>query len=131
MATSPSYAATPVAWSGLVGATADTSYTAPTHGVTLGTAGTSGTKITEINIIPVGTVIAGIVNIFLYNGTTYYLWESVTIAAATINTTSAPTKQTYTYDNLVLPSNSWTMVVTNTVVSNESLVLVNAVGASL
>jgi hypothetical protein len=131
MAATPAYAATPVVWSGLVGATADTSFTAPTHGVTIGTGGSSGTKITEIDIIPVGTVVAGLVNIFIYNGTTYYLWESVSIAAGTVNTTTAPVKQTYSYDNLVLPSNSWTMVITNTVTSNESLVLVNALGASL
>lgn len=131
MATSPVYTATPVQWSGLVGATLDTSFTAPTHGVTIGTAGSNGTKIVQIDVIPVGTVVASLVNIFLFNGTTYYLLESVTIAAATVNTTTAPVKQSFTYDNVVLPSNSWTMVITNTVAGNQSLVLVNAFGASL
>lgn len=131
MATAPAYAATPVLWSGLVPATADTSFTAPTNVTTLGTAGASGTKITEINVLPVGTVVAGLVNVFAYDGTNYRLWDSYTIAAGTVNTTTAPVRQVFTYDNLVLPSSSWSLRVTNTVAGNQSLVEVNAVGASL
>ncbi len=134
MATAPQYAIGPVAWTGLVPATADTSWTAPTNKTTLGTAtsagGSTGTKITEIDVIPAGTVVNGLVNIFLYDGTTYHLHESVPIAAATLSTTVGPVKQTYTYDNLVLPS-GWSLVVTTTVSGNVSLVEVNAYGASL
>jgi hypothetical protein len=131
MAAAPAFAATPAAWCGLVPGTADTSFTAPTHVTTLGTAGSSGTKITQIDVIPAGTVVAALVNIFAYDSTTYHLIESVTIAAGTVNTTTAPVKQTYSYDNLVLPSSSWSLVVTNTVAGNVSLVEVNAWAASL
>ena len=131
MATAPAYAATPVAWCGLVPGTADSSFTAPSNQTTLGTAGASGTKITQIDVIPVGTVVAGLVNVFAYDGTTYHLVESVTIASGTVSTTAAPVKQSFTYDNLVLPSNSWSLRVTNTVAGNVSLVEVNAYGASL
>lgn len=131
MASAPVYSATPVAWCGLVPGTADTSYTAPTNQATLGTAGSSGTKITQIDVTPVGTVGAGVVNVFAYDGSTYHLVESVTIPAATVSTTAAPAKQSFTYDNLVLPSNSWSLRVTNTVSGNVSLVKVCAYGASL
>ena len=145
MAAAPAYAPTPVLWCGLIPGTADTSWTAPTHVTALGTAGTAGTKIVQIDVIPAGgTVVAGLVNIFAYDGTTYqpavlattdgthhHLHESVTIAAGTISTTAAPVKQTYYYDNLVLPSSSWALTVTGTVSSNAGLVEVNAFGASL
>ena len=130
MAAAPAYAATPVAWCGLVPASADTSLTAPTNVTTLGSAGASGTKVVQVDVIPTATVVAGLVNVFANDGTAYHLIESVTIASGTVNTTTAPVKQSFTYDNLVLPS-GWSLRVTNTVAGNVSLVEVNAYGASL
>ena len=130
MAAAPAYAATPVAWTGLIPATADTSWTAPTNITTLGSAGSSGTKIVQVDVIPAGTVVAGLVNVFLYDGSAYHLHESVTIAAYSSSTTAAPPKQSFAYDNLVLP-NGWSLRVTGTVAGNVSLVTVNAYGASL
>ncbi len=130
MAAIPAFAATPVVWSGLVPSTLDTSMTAPTHVTTLGSAGANGTKIVQVDVTPIGTTVAGLVNVFAYDGTTYHLHESVTIPVYTLSTTAAPVKQTYTYDNLVLPT-GWSLVVTNTIAGNQSLVEVNAFGASL
>ena len=130
MATAPAYAATPVAWCGLIPSTQDTSNTAPSHVTSLGSAGANGTKITQIDIIPTATVVAGIVNVFVYDGTTYHLHEPVTIAAATVSATTAPVKATYYYDNLVLP-NGWSLAVSNTKASDVSIIEVNAYGASL
>jgi hypothetical protein len=130
MASAPSYAVTPVVWSGLVPSTNDTSWTAPTHVTTLGSAGSNGTKITQIDVIDAGTESAGLVNLYLYDGTAYHLHESVTIAAATPSTTLAPIKQPLYYDNLVLPS-GWSLVCSTTVVADESLITVNVFGASL
>lgn len=130
MATAPAYAATPVIWAGLIPGSADTSFTAPTNVTTLGSAGGNGTKITQIDIEPVGTTVAGLVNIFANDGTTYHLLESVTVPAATVNTTTAPVKQTYTYENLVLPS-GWSLRATGTIAGNVSLAKVIAYGASL
>jgi hypothetical protein len=130
MAASPAYAATPVIWAGLIPAAADVSFTAPTNFTTLGSAGASGTKIVQIDVEPVATTVAGLVNIFAYDGTTYHLMESVVISAATVSTTAAPVKQTFVYDNLVLP-NGWSLRVTGTIAGNVSLVKVVAYGASL
>ena len=129
MATAPSYAVTPRALCGLVPATLDTSFTAPTNTTTLGSGGTNGTKINEIDVTPVGTTVAGLVNIFAYDGSAYHLVTRVTIGAATVNTTNAPLTQSFTYDNLVLPASTWSLRVTNTIAGNESLVTVNAFGA--
>jgi hypothetical protein len=131
MATAPSYAATPLIGSALVNnGTADTSYSAPTHGSTLLTAGSNGTKVAQIDLIPAGTISSGgvVVNIFIYNGTSYYLHESVLIAAITPATQVASLKYSYYYDNLVIPSGS-TLYVTETIATQP--VQVNAFGASL
>jgi hypothetical protein len=128
MAASPSYAATPRALCGLVPSTADTSTTAPTHVTSLGSAGSSGTKINQIDVTPVATVVAGVVNLFLYDGTAYHLHEPVTITGATVSATVPGVKQSFPYDNLVLPS-GWSLVISNTESSNVSLIEVNAFGA--
>jgi hypothetical protein len=130
MAAAPAYAATPVAWTGLVPATFSASFTAPATVTTLGSAGASGTKIVQVDVIPAGTVVAGLVNVFLYDGTAYHLLESVAIAAYTSSTTTAPPKQSFGYDNVVLPS-GWSLAVSVTVAANQSLITVSAYGASL
>jgi hypothetical protein len=131
MAAAPAYAATPLLGSVLVSnSAADTAFATPAHAVLLVAAGANGTKIAEIDLIPGGTIATGgvVVNIYLYNGTTYALHESVLIAAITPATQVAALKYTYTYDNLVLPSGS-SLYVTETVISQP--VQVNAFGASL
>jgi hypothetical protein len=132
MATAPVYFVTPRLLAGLVPSTADTSFTAPTHVTSLGSGGSNGTKISEIDIIPVGTVVAGVVNVFAYDGSVYHLLPggSVTVAAATVSTTAAPVAvAVLTFDNLVLPSASWSLVCSQTVSGNVSLIEVVAFGA--
>jgi len=130
MAAAPAYAATPVVWSGLVPATADSSWTAPTNVTILGSAGASGTKITQVDVTPAGTMVSCLVNVFLYDGSAYHLHESVPVTGYGTSTTSAPTKTSLTYDNLVLPT-GWSLRVTVTVSGSVSLIEVNAFGASL
>jgi hypothetical protein len=131
MAASPVYFVTPRLLAGLVPSTQDTSFTAPTHVTSLGSGGASGTKISEIDVTPVATVVAGIVNVFAYDGTTYHLVPggSVLIAAATVSATLPPAATVLTFDNLVLPSSSWSLAVSNTEASNVSLIEVVAFGA--
>ena len=78
MASAPSYAATPAPWCGQVPASADTSTTSPSNFTILGSAGASGTKISQIDVVPLGTVSAGVVNVFAYDGTAYHLVDGVT-----------------------------------------------------
>ena len=87
MATSAQYASTPAVGSALL-TTADTSLTAPTTVGTVLTAGASGTRIDYIEVQGVATTSAGLVNLFVYDGTNYILWQQVAIQAVTSSTTA-------------------------------------------
>jgi hypothetical protein len=86
MSTSAQYASTPKFGSATL-TTADTSLTAPTTVGTIVTAGASGTRIDYIDIQGVATTIAGLINLFVYDGTTYVLWNQVPVQAVTSSTT--------------------------------------------
>lgn len=96
-------------------ATADSSYTSPTNVGTLITGVTAGTRVAEIVVKCAATSAAAVVRFFLYDGTTYYLFDEVTVAAATGSSTVLQTRVSTTYSNLVLPSASWSVRVTTSV----------------
>lgn len=87
MATSAQYASTPVFGSATL-TTADTSLTAPTTVGTVLTAGASGTRIDYIDLQGVDTTVSGLVNLFVYDGTNYILWQQVPVQAVTSSTTA-------------------------------------------
>lgn len=97
MATTAQYAATPRVASATL-TTADTSLTAPTTVSTILSAGSSGTRIDYIEVIGVATTTACLVNLFIYDGTNYILWQQVPIIAVTSSTT-APTYAAYISSN--------------------------------
>ena len=130
MGTAPAYAATPVCWAGLVPAAADTSLTTPSNVTTLGTAGSNGSKIEEIVCQGVGTTVAGAVNIFLYDGATYHLYDFFIVPAYTASSTVGAWRASRQYANLILPSNSWSLRCTVTIAGDQSMVKVTAIGAS-
>jgi hypothetical protein len=109
-------------------ATADASYTAPTSVGTLITGAATGTRIAEIVIKMAATSAAAIVRIFLYDGTTYWHFDEVTIAAATGSSTVQQTRVSTTYNNLILPNASWSVRVTTSVAQTTH---VAAFGADL
>jgi len=127
MAASPVFAVTPRIGSVSV-ATADASYTAPTNVGTLITGASTGTRIAEIVCKCAATSAAAIVRIFLYDGTTYWLFDEVTIAAATGSSTVQQTRVSTTYTNLILPSASWSVRITTSVAQATH---VTALGADL
>lgn len=87
MATSAQYASTPVFGSANL-TTADTSLTAPTTVGTVLTAGASGTRIDYIDLQGVATTVAGLINLFVFDGTNYILWQQVPVQAVTSSTTA-------------------------------------------
>ena len=87
MATSAQYAATPRVGSATL-TTQDTSLTAPTVFGTILAAGASGTRIDYIDIQGVATTTACLVNLFIYDGSTYILWTQVPVVAVTSSTTA-------------------------------------------
>jgi len=86
MSTSAQYAATPKFGSANL-TTADTSLTAPTTVGTIVTAGASGTRIDYIDVQGVATTVAGLINLFVFDGTDYILWQQVPVIAVTSSTT--------------------------------------------
>jgi len=127
MATSPVFAAIPKI-SSVVIATADSSYTSPTNVGNLITGGTNGTRISEIVIKCAATSSAAIVRVFLWNGSSYFLFDEATIAAATGSSTVQQNRVSLTYNNLILPSSSWSLRVTTSVSQTTH---VTALGADL
>lgn len=127
MATQPAFAVTP-RMAAVSIATADSSYTAPTNVGTLMTGASAGTRIAEIVVKCAATSAAAIVRIFLYDGSTYWLFDEVTVAAATGSSTVQQTRVSTTYNNLVLPSSSWSVRVTTSV---SQATHVTALGADL
>ena len=87
MTTSAQYASIPKVGSALL-TTADTSLTAPSTVGTVFTAGSSGSRIDYIDIQGVATTIAGLINLFIYDGTTYFLWQQIPVQAVTSSTTA-------------------------------------------
>ena len=87
MSTSAQYASTPKVGSALL-TTADTSLTAPTTVGTVLTAGSSGSRIDYIEVMGVATTVASLINLFIYDGTTYFLWAQIPVLAITTSTTA-------------------------------------------
>lgn len=127
MALSPQFAATPRIGAVSI-ATADSSYTSPTNVGTLITGASSGTRINEIVIKNAASSSAAVVRIFLFDGSTYWLFDEVAIAAASGSSTVLQFRTRLTYDNLVLPSTSWSIRVTTSV---SQATHVTAFGADL
>lgn len=129
MATDPVFASTPKVGSALP-TTADTSLTAPTNQVTVLTAATAGTKIEEVRVQGVGTTVAGVLNLFRYDGATYHLIDQFLITAVTSSATALAFQQTRTYANLWLVSGD-TLRASQTIAGNASMLKVTAFGADL
>lgn len=75
-----------------------------TTGLTQVTANsTNGTRIDAITVKGQGTTAATIQDIWINDGTNSYLFDEISLAATTANTTSFSIANTVTYTNLTLP----------------------------
>lgn len=126
-ATAPQFSATANVGSGLIPATQDTSETAPTNVTTIITGGSSGTKVEEIRFQGVGTTVAGKINVFLHDGSTYHCVQQLLITAVTDSTTATAFTSLQQYSNLIV-KNGWTLKVSQTIAGNVSLVKVTGTG---
>lgn len=110
MATNPAFATTPRVGAAALTGTADTSYTSPTSVATVITGVAAGTRIAEVVVQMTATVsTATMVRLWLYDGTTYTLFDEVLIAAATGAQGVKQTRASIPYNNLILPSSSWSL----------------------
>lgn len=128
MATAPAFAATPRIGSIIASATLDTSLTAPTNvGIIIAGAAT-GTKIEQVIMQGLGTTVAGVINLFAYDNTTYNLIDQWLVPAVTSSTTARAWQSSRNYSNLVLPATTWSLRFTVTVSGLQSLIKATALG---
>lgn len=135
MAAEPVFAVTPRLATAAI-ATADSSLggtSAPTTFATLLTGVAAGTRITEVvaKVSGSGASTAAIVRLFLFDGTTYILWDELVLASATGSASVATTRNVMTYNNLILPSSSWSLRATVTALASGHVAHVTAMAADL
>jgi len=128
MAASPAFAATPVIGATTV-STANTARDGTGTVATVLTAGSSGTQIREIDLKGLGTTAAGLIVLYVYNGTTFTPLTEVAVTAITASTTTASYSSSVRFDNLFLP-NGWSLVASVTVAQSPAIA-VTALGADL
>lgn len=107
MATAAQYAATPRAALAVVSA-ANTARDGTGTLVTVFTAGASGSRIDDIFINAAGTVTAGVVRLFVHDGTNARLWQEVMVTATTPSTTQQVFNTALLNQALVLPT-GWSL----------------------
>jgi hypothetical protein len=108
MATAAQYAATPRTAVGQV-TTANTNRNGTGTIATIFTGGTNGSRIDDISIVATGTTTAGVVRLFLNDGTTSYLWQEILVSAITPSTTVQVFSFTLLNQALILASSSWSL----------------------
>lgn len=106
MASGPAFSATPrIGTAALSAANTNRDGTGTIVDVLTGVA--AGTRIEEVLIEATATTTAGVIRLFLYNGTTSVLFDEILVSAATPSGTVAAFRASRQYANLVLPSASW------------------------
>lgn len=112
----PTYPDAPKCWAGQV-STANTARDGTGTIVTLVTAGSNGTRITSMAFKATSTTAAGLINIFLHDGSNYRFYSSIAVAAVgTVDATNDSEDGTWTApgNGLDLPS-GWTLRVSTTI----------------
>lgn len=135
MSANPSFASTPNIGVALLG-NAETDLQVPTTTSVVLTAGTNGTKIEEIVVEAskagslVATTVAGLVYLFLYDGSLYHLFDVITVTAQTGSATALTGRWSNRYTNLWLKS-GWSLRSSQSISGNASLLNCFAFGADL
>lgn len=134
MSTAPAFASIPTVGAAIASGTADTSLTAPTNVATLVFApvvGASGAKIEEIRFEATATTVAGTVNLFLYDGTTYHVIDQIAVSLITLSTVVPSWSTVRQYRNLWIPQSTWSLRFGVSIAGLQSIIKVVAFGANL
>lgn len=91
----------------------------------------AGTRVLSINVQGTATTVAALVNIFLYDGTNYDLFDQFTISATTGSNTVKGYRLVTAYTDLVLPTATWKLGATISVAPTTGTVRVSAFGGDL
>jgi hypothetical protein len=130
MAASPAFISTPrIGRLSLSTANTATDGTGTINDLIVGAA--AGTRILSVNVQGTATTVAALVNLFLYDGTQWDLFDQVTISATTGSNTVKGYRLVTAYTDLVLPSATWKLGATITVAPTTGTVRVAAFGGDL
>lgn len=130
MATSPSFISTPrIGRCSLNTANTATDGTGTITDLMTGVA--AGTRILSVNVQGTATTVASLINLFLYDGTQWDLFDQITISATTGSNTTKGYRLVTSYTDLVLPTASWKLGATITVAPTSGTVRVAAFGGDL
>lgn len=106
MAAAPIYVGTPQTWQAALSA-ANTNRDGTGTIVDVVTGGSSGSRVDKVRVAASGTTTAGVVRLYLYDGSNTYLIKELLIAAITPSTSIAVAEAEWDADGLVLPTNTW------------------------
>ena len=95
------------------------------------TGAAAGTRILSVNVQGTATTVAALVNLFLYDGTQWDLFDQITVSATTGSNTAKGYRLVTAYTDLVLPSASYKLGATITVAPTTGTVRVAAFGGDL
>lgn len=107
MSTAANYASTPRAAVGQV-STANTNRDGTGTIATIFTAGASGSRVDDIVVTATGTTTAGMVRLFLHDGTNARLWVEIPVTAVTPSGTVQAFTSSLLNQALILP-NGWSL----------------------
>ena len=107
MSTTANYASTPRAALGQV-SVANTARDGTGTIATIFTAGASGSRVDDIAIVATGTTTAGVVRLFINDGTNSRLWQEILVTATTPSTTVQVWSSVQLNQALLLP-NGWSL----------------------
>jgi hypothetical protein len=78
--------------------------------VTILTGDLAGSRIDQILVVAEGTTTAGMIRLFLHDGTTFFLFEEITVSALTPDATTKAFSGSAAFTfPIILPDENWTL----------------------
>jgi hypothetical protein len=124
MATAAQYAATPRSAVAQVSA-ANTNRDGTGTTVTVFTAGSSGSRIDDIWIVGTGTTTAGVVRLYVNDGSNTRLWQEVMVTAITPSV-SVQVFNTALYNQALILPNGWSLVASTQIAETFNVIVSRA-----
>lgn len=88
----------------------------------------AGTEVRRVIVQATGTTTAGMVRLFLYDGTNYRALREIVVTAITVGASTAAFRAEVAFSDLILPSASWKIFAAT---HNAEAFHVTAMGADL
>lgn len=128
MATNPQFASVANIQAGKL-TTANTNLDGTGTVVTVFTASANGSRVHRITVKATQTVVAGMVRIFLHDGSNYFLFRDIQVIATTVNTALPSFEEVIVLDGenaILLPDNNWSIRMITTITQNLDVVIEGA-----